>query len=180
MKKNVSRDKDVTSFLRSLLIDAIPAFSIVGLIIVSSLPLGLPSYLRLGSLLPLMGISYWSLVRPATMKMPLVFTLGLVSDCLLFSPLGLHAFVLVLSQAVLMTQRRFLVGQGFWVLWAGFALVVTGAYFLQWCLFSLLNLTTLPLFKPLFGAALSWAVLPLLAALLNMLHGAIEVFDEPV
>jgi rod shape-determining protein MreD len=172
-------DVPVGAFMRGLLIDAVPALSILFLMTLTTLPLGLPSYLRIGSLLPLAGISYWSLVRPTAMKLTLVFALGVVADCLLFTPLGVHAFIFVLTQSILKRQRRFLVGQGFWVLWVALALLIIGAWLLQWFLLSLFTMGHLPFFKSMFSAALTWALVPLLALILSMLHNIMDLFDEP-
>ena len=172
-------DVPVGAFIRGLFIDAVPALSILFLMTLTTLPIGLPSWLRIGSLLPLTGISYWSLVRPTAMKLPLIFALGLVADCLLFTPLGVHAFIYVLTQSILKRQRRFLVGQGFWVLWVALALLIIGAYLLQWLILSLLTFGHLPFFKSLFSAALTWALVPILAMILSMLHNVMDLFDEP-
>lgn len=174
-----ARDPQIGPFLRGLVIDATPVLSILVLIVVTALPLGWPSSMRLGGLLPLVGISYWSLVRPRAVTSLPVFILGLVTDCVLFSPLGLHAFVFVLSQAILKRQRRFLVGQGFWVLWAAFALVVMGAYGALWGLSALFLAAPLPFTTALPGAAIAWAIVPLLAGLLSGLHRIMDLFDEP-
>lgn len=167
-------------FMRSLFLDMIPLLSILGLILLTTLPIGLPVNTRIGGLWPLTGLTYWILVRPRSMPPVLVFLLGLVMDIVSFLPLGIHGFVFLLSQRLLQRQRRFLMGQGFWVLWAAFALQTLTTYCLLWALIDLSVRGNVPFLSGLWGMGLAWASAPIVFSLLSQLNDTIDLFDEPV
>jgi rod shape-determining protein MreD len=170
----------IGAWLRSLFLEAVPGLSIFALMMLTTLPVGMAPHLRIGGLLPLVGISYWSLVRPRAMTLPIIFFLGVLTDILLFTPIGVHAFIFVLSQMVLRKQRRFLAGQGFWVMWAAFALLLFVSYNLLWSVLKVITGGVLAYERGLIAAGMAWAVLPFLAGILSMLHDLIDLFDEPV
>ncbi len=131
----------------------------LALVLLSVIPFRI---VHLGEIRPvfmLMAVYYWSILRPAP---PLaVFAIGLVLDLLSDYPLGMNALVLVAVQALTGSQRKFLLGQSFLVIWAGFALVAFGAGILQWGLFSLFNMTLVSAKSMLISAALSAFLFPL-------------------
>ena len=173
-------DTPIGSFFRSILLDMLPAFSVVLLALLTTLPVFLPDSIRLGGLLPLIGIMFWTLVRPKNMPKILVFALGIFTDIVTFSAIGVHAFSFVLLQATLKKQRRFLMGQGFWVMWAAFILLAIGLYALTWLFAFALTGATVPLASAGITVALAWGCVPLVLALLSGLHDMIDLFDEPV
>lgn len=165
---------------RALFLDLLPIGTIIILIAVIAIPLQTIGTVRLGGLWPLIGITYWTLVRPRAMGPILVFMFGLLTDLISFSPVGLHAFVFVLAQAVLKRQRRFLVGQGFWVLWAAFAVLALVATSLLAFLASLVQHHAVMLWPLMGSVALACGILPLLLWLLDRVHQLMDMFDEPV
>lgn len=136
--------------------------------------------LHLGDVRPafmLMAVYYWTVLRAPLWAPVAVFAFGLALDLLFAYPLGLQALVFVLAQWLTGSQRKFLLGQSFPVIWAGFALVALGAGALQWALFSLFNLTWFSARLMLVSAALSVCLFPLLAWPLSVVHKALE--DDP-
>ena len=103
---------------------------VLALILLSAMPFRI---VHLGEVRPafmLMAVYYWTILRPTP---PLaVFALGLVLDLLSDYPFGMNAMVLVAVQALTAHNRKFLLGQSFLVIWAGFALFALGAGVLQW------------------------------------------------
>ena len=97
-----------------------------------------------------------------------------------FSAIGVHAFSFILLQAILKKQRRFLMGQGFWVMWVAFILLAIGLYVLTWLFAFALTGATVPLASAAITIALAWGCVPLVLALLSGLHDMIDLFDEPV
>jgi rod shape-determining protein MreD len=173
-------DTDFGRLFGGFLLDILPAFTIFLLIVLTTLPIGLPLYARLGGLCPLVGISYWTLIRPRDMPPLAVFFLGVLTDVFLFTPFGLHGFVFVLAQTILLRQRRFLLGQGFWVLWAAFLMLAVGAYAVTWGVMTLFLFgKTLAFHSGLYGVGLAWAVMPIILLLLNGVEGFIDIFGEP-
>jgi rod shape-determining protein MreD len=143
------------------------------LIFLNTVPLRIA---HLGDVRPafmLMAVYYWAILRPTT---PLaVFALGLVLDLLSAWPFGMNALVLVSAQALTAHNRKFLLGQSFLVIWAGFALVAFGAGAVEWALFSLFGLDFMPVKSALVSAILSALLFPLsvlpLAAVYKILEG---------
>lgn len=88
----------------------------------------------------LIAIYYWGVFRPTLLPPLLVFVAGLLYDVLTGMPyLGLSAILFLLCRMAIVDQRRFLVGQGFAMLWFGFCIVDVAYHLLQWGIFSALN-----------------------------------------
>ena len=85
----------------------------------------------------LMAIYYWAIMRPSTLPPLAAFFVGIAFDLMGGFPLGLNAMTLVVAQWVTRTQRKFLLGQPFAVIWMGLMLVSLGSGLLQWALYSL-------------------------------------------
>lgn len=126
-----------------VLLEFIPALSIFILLLLALIPVSLPSSWSAGGLWPLLGLFYWSLVQPRLVPLLFVFVIGLLCDLALNVPLGCYALVFICVHVLLTTQRRFLVGQGFWLVWPAFALSVLGVYSLVFLLHHLVTATPL-------------------------------------
>jgi rod shape-determining protein MreD len=111
------------------------------LLVVSLFPLTLGGYAEIRPAFILMAIYYWAIARPGIFTLPRVFILGIVFDLLAGFPLGLNTAIFVLAYWVTSTQRKFLLGQGFFVVWAAFAAVAAGNTFLQVLFFSAFSLS---------------------------------------
>jgi rod shape-determining protein MreD len=176
----IADDLEVGRWWRSFFLDLMPILTIALLILLTTLPIGTAPSVRAGGLWPLMGITYWTLVRPRSMGLITVFFLGLMTDLATFLPLGLHAFVFVLVQTSLARQRRFLIGQGFWVLWVAFALLALLSAAMLNLMVQLLQHIAVPLVPMLWSVAFACASLPLMLWLFDRVHQLMELFDEPV
>lgn len=95
----------------------------------------------------LMAIYYWAIVRPEMFPVYAVFLVGLLSDLLSDGPIGLWAFVYVLTYIVVLTQRFLAVNAPFSVFWLGFLMTAGLAGAVGWVAASLIHGTALPL-KP--------------------------------
>ena len=141
------------------------------LILLSAVPFRIA---HLGEVRPafmLMAVYYWTILRPAP---PLaVFAVGLVLDLLSAYPFGMNALVLVTAQALTGHNRKFLLGQSFLVIWAGFALVALGAGIVQWALFSLFELAFVSAKPMLISVTLSAFLFPLFVLPLAAVHKAL-------
>ena len=173
-------DAPVGAFMRSLMLDAIPAATIVAMILLTTLPMSFSPNLPVGGLWPLIGITFWTLSRPRSMHPVTVFCLGLFADIVAFVPFGIHAAVFVLAQYIIVRQRRFLIGQGFWVLWAAYALLATVVYAVLFYLTSLFLPGAIAFERGLIGVGIAWATVPLVAFFLSRLNDIIDLFDEPI
>lgn len=165
---------------RSFFLDLLPIFSVFLLVLFIALPMGYFSLAHVGGLWPMMGITYWTLVRPRAMGPFVVFLFGIATDLITFLPLGLHAFVFVLAQIVLKRQRRFLVGQGFLVLWASFAILAFSVALLLALIAQAIQGVSVPFTTTCLSAVLASSFLPLLLWVLDRVHALMDLFDEPV
>ncbi len=120
--------------------------------------------------LSLIAIYYWSIYRPDLLSPLFVFLVGLLHDSLHFLPLGLSAFVFVGLRQLSFSQRRFFVGQTFFMLWSGFALVAFLFALVNWCVLSLLAERALTIFPVFVQLLLLVAVFPLFAWVLIRLQ----------
>lgn len=176
----MSKDDVTVPILRSMLLDILPFTSIVILILMTVIPDIMPTITRMGALWPLIGIAYWTLTRPRSLRTTSIFCLGLLMDIVSFVPLGVHAFIFVMMQLILTRQRRFLLGQGFWVLWTAYALLGLTVYVSLYMLLSPVQPSATSFSQGLIGVALSWTCVPLVVWLLSHLNTIMDLFDEPI
>ncbi len=135
---------------------------------------------HLGDIRPsfvLIAVYYWSVLRASPLIALLAFAVGLLIDLVSGYPIGMHAIAFVAAQWVTSAQRRFLMGQSFPVLWAGFALVALGVGLLQWGLFSLFNWTLVAPKLILISTALTVFLFPAMVVPLSIVHKALA--DDP-
>jgi rod shape-determining protein MreD len=174
------RDKMIVRWLRAFFLEALPILTIIILMVIMIVPIGTPSSMHLGGLWPLMGLTYWILTRPRAMRPTLVFFLGLLTDTLLFLPLGLHGFIFVLAQALINKQRRFLIGQGFIVMWAAFGVLSMCVSFILYFMTELILGGGVTFDHLIWSILLSIGLLPLVLILLDRVSVIMDLFDEPV
>jgi rod shape-determining protein MreD len=130
----------------------------------------------IGAIAPSLGlvaVYYWSIHRPDLFRPLHSFLAGVLHDALYFLPLGLSALVFVAVHQLVLRQRRFFVGQTFFMLWAGFALIMLIVMTSEWLLLSLYKghwMTFMPVFLQ---GLLTAAVFPLPAWLLIRLQRAV-------
>lgn len=109
----------------------------------------------------LIGLYFWTIYRPYLIPAPVIFMMGLFLDLLSGGPIGLNAFSFMLLSMIVRSQRRFLLGQSWQMVWAGFFLAVAAIQGLQTLVFAatlsrmpelipyLANVTISALFYPL-------------------------------
>lgn len=135
----------------------------MSLVLVSILPLHVPGGARIMPMLVLMSLYHWSVHRPHLLPAYAVFFIGLMQDVLGGIPLGVNALVYLVVYGLIVSQRRFLVGKSFMVIWLGFAVIAAGATVAEWLLVSLLNLTLVESGAMVFQYIMSVGNFPLLA-----------------
>lgn len=109
----------------------------------------------------LMAVYYWTIMWPATFTYFTTFLVGIAFDLLAGYPPGMHTVVLLLVQWVTRSQRKFMLGQPFRVIWAGLVLVAFVTAILQWALFSLFYGELITVKPVLVSALLTCALFPL-------------------
>ena len=98
-------------------------------VLITVLPLGVSFAAVVTPFLSLMAVYYWSIYRPDLLPPAAVFANWRAPGHSHGGPVGLLALVLLLVQALAVSQRRILLGQAFSVEWAGLLLVAVGGGF---------------------------------------------------
>ncbi|MGB0749326.1 MAG: rod shape-determining protein MreD [Magnetospiraceae bacterium] len=146
--------------------NATPFVVTIFLVLVSLIPTHIPALSLAPPLYVVIAVYHWTLFRPDLMPPVAVFFVGLLQDVLGGGPIGFFAFVLLLVYGSVLSQRRFLYGKSFAVVWLGFLFVGLGASIAIWLL-GCLNLVTLLPLRPFFHQYLmTVALFPLVAWLL--------------
>lgn len=101
------------------------------LLMLAVAPMIAPGFVRGGPMITLLCVYYWAVHRPDVMGYLAGFTLGLLEDILMNTPLGVSSLVLLLTQFVVLTQYRFFVGKPFLISWWALALVALAAILLK-------------------------------------------------
>jgi len=118
----------------------------------------------------LMLLYYWSIYRPTLIPPLLVFAMGVCLDLLSGWPLGLNAFIFLVLRQSVTSQRVFLTGQPFIVVWLGFMVAVSSSLFLQWALFGLIRLQWVSFDPVIISIFIGIVLFPAIALVLHILH----------
>ena len=135
----------------------------LSLVLFNVLPLHIPDLSRVMPLLPLMSIYHWAVHRPNLMPAYAVFAIGLLQDTLTGAPLGVNVLSYLVVYGVVVSQRRFLVGKSFAIIWLGFAVVAASAAMVGWLLVSSFHATIVESSALFLQYLLSLGIFPLLA-----------------
>lgn len=125
--------------------------------------------------LVLMAVYYWAIYRPTLVPPALCFVIGLFMDILSGLPMGLNALCYVAVQWVVRDQRRFLMGQPYTMIWAGFGMVTVMTALLQWGFFSLIHVDASPVLPVAASVLLSLILFPPVSLLLVWVHRQLPV-----
>lgn len=140
------------------------------MLLLLSAPLGLPGQPQLQEAVALACVFFWSTFRPDSMPPPATFALGLLTDLLSIAPLGVNVLLLLIAQGVALRARRFLVAQGFLVVWLAFLGVAAGAALLEWALTCVLTFRLLPFTPALLQFGVTAGFYPALALVFIAAH----------
>ena len=144
----------------------VPTLATALCVIASVVPTHLPAFIATAPFFPLMAVYFWTLYRADLLPFPVVFAAGLLLDILEGAPLGISSLILLLAQAVVLSQREQLAMRRFTVVWLGFLAVAAAAAVLQWGVVSLLYGMLLDVRAFLFQGVLTVAVYPVVSYLL--------------
>ena len=153
----------------SRLLLALPGLLTLLLVFLGAVPIGAP---LIGPVLPafsLIAVFVFSIYRPDLLPHWLAFLVGLVQDLLIGGPLGLNALLLLLVQGLCSSQRRFLAGRAFWLVWLGFVLLSVPAALAQWAVACAYLMALIPIRDSLMQATVTVALFPLIASPLILL-----------
>ena len=122
--------------------------------------------------LVLVALYYWSLHRPDLLRPGMVFVIGLLNDVINFLPLGLSALLFVAVNQLVFSQRRYVTGQPFLALWAGFALTAFLTATTEWILMGMVHFSITPILPVMIQTLLVIAIFPIPCWLLIRLQRA--------
>lgn len=149
---------------------ALPLLSVLAAIILDALPWPWMSPVSPGVGLTLMTIYYWTLHRPDLFTPATLFVLGLVTDAAAGLPLGLNGMIWLGLYLAILKGRHMIADHPFLMLWAGFALAISGSAMCGWIILSLLQLTWIAPGMVVTHILLGVALFPLVALALIRLH----------
>ncbi len=118
----------------------------------------------LGPVAPPLGLItlyYWAIHRPDLFRPSMAFVIGLLNDVLNSLPLGLSALVFVAAHQLVLRQRRFFVGHSFFMMWVGFALMISVMLLIQWIVLSFYGWRLVPFLPVLMQDVLAIVIFPL-------------------
>lgn len=157
---------------------SIPFLVILLLIFITLLPGQLP-FKAVNPPFPLLAIFFWAVFRPNALSAGVIFVAGLLVDLLTGVPIGAHAFLYVLVFSVSKSQRRFLSGQGFMMLWFCFLLICLVHQGILWLGYFVFESGSINAAYPLlFGGAIVAALLPVLFPILNALNTRLDRAED--
>ena len=149
---------------------AFPLALTVLVLLLLSMPLGLPGQAQMQPAWALASVYFWTLFRPASLPAGAIFGIGLLLDLLAQGPIGIGVLILLLAHAAALRLRRALTRQGFAMVWFAFIGFAAAAAAAEWVLVSALTWRALPLSPALFECGMSIGAYPLLAMLLTRAH----------
>lgn len=148
----------------------VPFAMTVMLVLITMVPVPIPSYALIVPMLSLISVYYWVIHRPGLLPPAAVFVIGLIQDLLSGSPLGVYPVVLLLVYGVAYSQRRFFFAKSFLIVWWGFLLISFVAVLVNWALHSLLLGTLISSPAAVFQFLVTVALYPPLSWVLRRLQ----------
>lgn len=133
------------------------------LVVLGQIPTGIPMFAEVAPVLALMSIYHWAVYRPELLPSYGVFFIGIVQDALSGAPLGIHALIFVLLYMAVLSQRGFLAGRAFSVIWLGFAMTAMAGQVLLWLVMAMYQGALMPVRPVAVQFILTLMVFPLLA-----------------
>jgi rod shape-determining protein MreD len=113
---------------------SIPVALAVLLLFLGVLPWNTQTLSPVNANLVLIPIYYWTLYRPRLMSVWAVAALGLISDFLGGTLLGVNMLTFLIGYRVALSQRKMFASAPFIIVWAGFLLMSAVAGLVQWLL----------------------------------------------
>ena len=144
-----------------------PFFTCVLAVLLSVTPVHVPGLAVATPAFALMAVYHWSLHRPDLLPASATFAVGLLLDLLAGTPyVGLSSLTLLVARGLVLSQRRFIAGKPFAIVWAGFLAVAAIVTALAWGLTSLLSTVSLGSRPFVFQAIVTVAGFPAISWLL--------------
>ena len=151
----------------------IPFLSSVFLVLLTAIPIYLPGFGDIPINVGLIAAFYWAIYRPDLFPAIAAFFLGLWQDILIGGPVGLYSIILLLTNWLIVSQRRFFQGKSFVIIWCSFSIVSLSTATLSWIIFCGLNVAFVSPIAVFFQAFLTIGAFPFVAWLLARVQHAL-------
>lgn len=146
----------------------LPCTLLLFFVLLTLAPVRVPYIADVLPLLPALVVFQFSLASPGRLPGPALLAMGILLDLLLGgpgAPVGVSALGFILIRAVVVNNRRYLVGVPFLFQWVGFCLLVGGFLVLVWTFTALWTWTMVDPMPAMTQYAVAIVVYPLLAPL---------------
>lgn len=150
--------------------DLLPALTTILFLTLSTVRVPVAGFRTVAPAVVLIAVYHWTVHRPHLLPPSIVFAVGLMQDLLTGSPLGTGSLTLLAVHLLVLSQRRFLAGKTFAMVWCGFALVAAVTFLARWAAVSALSGVVLDPRESAFQCLVTVACYPLLAVLLLALQ----------
>ncbi len=151
----------------------LPVITVLLLALLQVVPTRIPGFAHVAPALPLVAVFYWSAYRPDLFPATAAFAAGVFCDIVGGGALGVQALIFLLAQGAVASQRRFLLGAPFVIVWLAFVFIATMAAGLAWALNSALAGALAPTRPLVLGHLMTLAVYPPLAWMLARGHALV-------
>lgn len=118
----------------------------------------------------LVALYFWQVFRPSLFPYILVFAVGLLYDLTAGGMVGLNTLCFLVMAIVVRGQRRFLLGQSWQVVWAGYCVAVIGVVGFQGLVFALQSWTIPELWAVGINIGVSCLLYPLFLPVLMLIN----------
>ncbi len=146
--------------------DLLPTLTTILLLTLSIVRVPVASFRTVAPAVVLVAVYHWTVHRPHLLPPWVVFAVGLMQDLLTGSPLGTGALTLLAVYLLVLSQRRYLVGKPFAMVWCGFGLVASATLLARWAVVSALSGMFLDPRESAFRCLVTVACYPLFAGAL--------------
>ncbi|BBK34935.1 hypothetical protein STAQ_00130 [Allostella sp. ATCC 35155] len=152
--------------------DLLPTLTTVLLLVLSTVRVPVAGLRSVAPAMVLIAVYHWTVHRPLLLPPSVIFLVGFVQDLLTASPVGTGSLTLLAVYLGVLSQRRFLAGKPFAMVWLGFALVAAATFLAVWAGISALSGILVDPWEMAFRYAVTVACYPLFAAFLLVIQRA--------
>jgi rod shape-determining protein MreD len=146
--------------------DLLPALTTVVFLVLSTVRIPMAGFRTVAPAVVLIAVYHWTVHRPLLLPPSVIFAIGFVQDLLSGSPVGTGPLTLLVVYLAVLSQRRFLAGKPFPMVWWGFGLVAAATFLVLWAAVSALSGVLLDPRETAFRCLVTVACYPLFAGLL--------------
>lgn len=146
--------------------DLLPTLTTLLFLVLSTVRIPVAGFRTVAPAVVLIAVYHWTVHRPLLLPPSVIFVVGFVQDLLSASPIGTGSLTLLAVYLGVLSQRRFLAGKPFPMVWLGFAVAAAATFGILWAAVSSLSGVLIDPRETLFRCLVTIACYPLFAGLL--------------